>query len=71
MFGDWGRVLILTGVFLVVLGIMLVAGHSIPWLGRCPGDLFVKKGNFSFYFPMTSCILVSLVLTLLLYLFRR
>ncbi len=68
-----GRVLILLGVFLIVVGLILSYSHLFPFLrlGRLPGDFSVKRGNFSFYFPLTTCILISIILTLILYLFRK
>ena len=47
------------------------AGAELPWLGKLPGDLSFKRGNFSFYFPLGTCILISIILTLIMYLFRR
>jgi hypothetical protein len=71
---DLGRILIGIGVALVVVGGVLMAasrlGLSLP-LGRLPGDIAVKRDGFSFYFPITTSILVSIVLSLLFYLFRR
>ena len=66
-----GKILILLGIILIVLGGILVFLPKIPWLGKLPGDLFFKGEKFSFYFPLTTSILISLVLTLLLALFRR
>ena len=66
-----GKQLILIGIILIVLGGMLVLLPKIPWLGRLPGDLFFKGEKVSFYFPLTTSILISLLLTLLLALFRR
>ena len=43
----------------------------VPWLGRLPGDILVRRDNFTFYFPLASCLLVSVVISLLFYLFRR
>jgi hypothetical protein len=73
---DLGRLLVLLGVVLIVGGGLLwlggAAGGKIPFLGRLPGDFHVQRGNWSFYFPLTSSILVSLVLTLILaFLSRR
>jgi hypothetical protein len=60
---------------LVVVGLVIVAIGAAMWLGlplgRLPGDLVVRRGAFSFYFPLTTCVLVSVVLTVLLALFRR
>ncbi len=63
--------LIVMGIFLVIIGIVMNTGMKIPWIGRLPGDIAVQRENFSFYFPLTSCIIISIILTLLFYLFRR
>jgi uncharacterized membrane protein len=68
---DLGRFLIFIGVILVAVGAVLLLAPKIPWLGRLPGDISFKRGNFSFYFPLGTCILISIILTLILYLFRR
>jgi hypothetical protein len=68
---DLGRLLILIGVILVVVGAAFLLAPKIPWLGKLPGDITYKRGNFSFYFPLGTCILISIILTLILYLFRR
>jgi membrane protein implicated in regulation of membrane protease activity len=66
-----GKMLILMGGVLLILGLIITFGYKIPWIGRLPGDIVIKKEHFSFYFPLTSCIIVSVILTLLFYLFRR
>jgi len=66
-----GRFLIILGVFIVVLGLLLTFGAKIPWIGRLPGDIYIKKENFIFYFPIMTSILISILLTILLYLFSR
>ena len=63
-----GRGLILIGLIIAGVGLLMVLG--LP-LGRLPGDISVKRGSFSFYFPLTTSIVVSIVLTLLFSLFRR
>jgi len=67
-----GRVLIIFGVFLVIIGgILLLAGRQFPFLGKLPGDIHVKGERFEFYFPLTTCLIISLLLTVLaLILFR-
>ena len=70
-FGGLGKMLILLGVFIIVIGLLLLIGEKIPWIGRLPGDIIIKKEKFSFYFPITTCILVSILLTLLFTLFRK
>lgn len=69
--GAFGKTLILFGILLVALGVLFSVGSKIPWLGRLPGDIYLNRGNFTFYFPLTTCILLSLIITLVLYLFRR
>ena len=66
-----GKMLIVMGIFLVIIGVLMNTGLKIPWIGRLPGDILVRRENFSFYFPLTSCIIISIILTLLFYLFRR
>jgi hypothetical protein len=68
-----GRLLIIVGVVLVVLGILLGFTNFFSYLrfGRLPGDINIKRENFRFYFPITTSILLSLVLTLILYFFRK
>ncbi len=68
-----GRFFIILGLALVVLGTVLSFSDFFSFLrlGRLPGDIQIKRENFSFYFPITTCILLSVILTLLLYLFRK
>ena len=69
--GALGKLLILLGVLIVVIGLLLILGEKIPWIGRLPGDLIIKREKFSFYFPITTCIIISIILTLLFALFRK
>ena len=66
-----GRILIVLGIILIVVGIGLSLAPKIPWLGRLPGDVVIKKEGFVIYFPLATCLLVSLVLSLLLRIFRH
>jgi len=66
-----GKLLILVGLALVIAGIVLNFGGKIPFIGRLPGDIRIERDNFSFYFPLATSILVSLLLSLLFWLFRR
>jgi uncharacterized membrane protein YkgB len=63
--------LVLLGVFIILIGIFLLIGERIPWLGRLPGDIIIKKKNFTFYFPIATSIIISIILTLLFTLFRK
>ena len=66
-----GRMLIVLGAVFLVLGGLLVLGGKLPFLGRLPGDIVIRRGNWSFYFPLATSIVVSVLLTLLLWLFGR
>jgi hypothetical protein len=65
------RFLILLGFILVGLGVALLLLPKIPGLGRLPGDIIIKRENFTFYFPLGTCILVSLIVSLIFWLMRR
>ena len=69
--GPLGKMLILLGVFIILIGVLLVIGEKIPWVGRLPGDIIIRKKNFTFYFPIVTSILISIILTLLFALFRK
>ncbi len=66
-----GKALIIIGLVIASIGILFVLTPKIPWLGDLPGDILIKKDNFRFYFPVTTCIIISIILTLLFYLFRK
>jgi hypothetical protein len=68
---DLGRWLIVTGVILVIVGAVFLLAPRLPWLGKLPGDISYQRGNFSFYFPLGTSIVISIILTLIMYLFRR
>ena len=73
MLSDLGKFLILIGGLLVVVGLLLTIGDPFPFLrlGRLPGDFVYRRGNFTFYFPLVTSILLSLLLTVLFWLFGR
>jgi DUF2905 family protein len=68
---ELGRALIVLGVVIAAVGLLLVLFGRLPWLGRLPGDIAIQRGNWSFYFPLGTSILLSIVLTLLLWLIGR
>jgi hypothetical protein len=68
---DLGKLLFITGLVLAVVGLLLWTGVGKGWIGQLPGDINYTKGNFSFYFPLVTCIVLSLLLTFLLWLFRK
>jgi uncharacterized protein YybS (DUF2232 family) len=71
MMSELGKVLVIIGLIAVALGLLLWSGLGRSWLGRLPGDVHYTRGNFTFYFPIVTCLLVSVVLTLLIWLFRK
>jgi hypothetical protein len=66
-----GKLLIVLGVVLIVIGVAVQFPGKIPWLGRLPGDISIQRENFSFYFPIATGIVLSVILSLLFWLFRR
>lgn len=68
---ELGRGLILLGVLLIVIGGLFLLAGKIPWLGRLPGDIVIERKNFSFYFPLATSVILSVVLSLLFWLFTR
>lgn len=66
-----GRILILFGALMLLFGVALLFLPKIPLVGRLPGDIYIKKDNFVLYFPIVTCIILSLFLSFLLYLLRR
>ena len=72
---DLGKILVGFGVVMIVLGgILLLAGNlsgKVPWIGRLPGDIYIERGTWRFYFPLATSVILSIVLTLLVSLFGR
>jgi len=66
-----GKKLIALGLVITAAGILLVLTPKGPWLGKLPGDILFRRDNFRIHVPITTCIVISIVLTLLLYLFRK
>jgi uncharacterized protein HemY len=71
MMGGFGKTLIYLGIVLIVVGLILSAGGKIPWLGQLPGDIYIQRERFSFFFPLMTCLIISVIISLVLYLFRR
>ncbi|HEY8417440.1 MAG TPA: DUF2905 domain-containing protein [Limnochordales bacterium] len=66
-----GRLLIFLGLGLAAMGLLLVLVGRVPGIGRLPGDILIQRGNFTFYFPLATSLVISLLLTLILSLLRR
>lgn len=66
-----GKMLVVLGVVIAVAGLLLWSGAGKNWIGRLPGDIRFSRGNFNFYFPIVTCLLISVLLTILLRFFRK
>lgn len=66
-----GKSLIVTGLLLIVIGVAIAFGPRIPFIGKLPGDIYIKKDNFTFYFPLATSVLISVIITFVMYLFRK
>jgi len=66
-----GKILIIFGICIAVLGLIMILGDKIPWIGRLPGDIIIKRDKFTIYFPFMTCIIISLLLTLIFTLLRK
>ena len=66
-----GKILAVAGALMALTGVLLMAAGKVPWLGRLPGDIYIKRERFSFYFPVATSILLSVVLSLVFYLLGR
>jgi hypothetical protein len=67
----FGKILIGLGIIMIVIGGLFVIGGKIPFIGRLPGDIAIQKKNFSFYFPITTCIIISVIFSLIMWLLGR
>ena len=70
-FNGLGKLLIVLGGILIVIGAAIVLGGKLPWPGRLPGDIYIERRNFTFFFPITTSILISVIFSLVLYILSR
>jgi Protein of unknown function (DUF2905) len=70
-FNGFGKLLIFVGALLIIVGVAVILLGKIPGLGRLPGDIYIERRNFTFFFPLTTSILISVIVSLLFYLFSR
>jgi hypothetical protein len=68
---ELGKLLAVSGGVITILGLALWSGLGAGWLGRLPGDIRIERGNSAFYFPIVTCLVISVVITLMLSFFRR
>lgn len=66
-----GKMLIVLGALLVIVGLGFMFADKIPYIGRLPGDIYIKREKFSFYFPLATSIIISIILTVLFSIFRK
>ncbi len=66
-----GKSLVFAGIAIVVVGLTLWGMSSVPYVGKLPGDIYLRRGSFTFYFPLATCTLLSIVATIVLSLMRR
>ncbi|HEX2866146.1 MAG TPA: DUF2905 domain-containing protein [Ignavibacteriales bacterium] len=70
-FQPFAKLLIIAGIALVIFGLILLFAGKIPFLGRLPGDFYIQRKNFTFYFPLATSILLSIIISLILYFLRK
>lgn len=68
---DFGKLFIFIGLLLVVIGIVFIVGNKLPFIGKLPGDIAIERQNFNFYFPITTCIIISIILSLIFWLLGK
>ncbi len=68
---DFGKILVLIGLLLFVLGSILIVGNKLPFVGKLPGDIVIERRDYSFYFPVTTCIIISIVLSFVFWIFSK
>ena len=71
MMRDLGKFVVIAGVIITLVGLVMWSGFAPKWLGRLPGDVRIERGHSTFYFPIVTCIILSILLSLLLSIFRR
>ncbi len=67
----FGKGIIAAGIILVVVGVLVLFGQKIPFLGKLPGDIYIKKENVTFYFPVATCIVISVIIYFAVRLFQK
>lgn len=68
---EFGYIIVLAGLILLIIGGFMIFGEKIPFLGKLPGDILIKKKNFTFYFPITTFIILSIIFSLILRIFFK
>ena len=71
MWASLGKGLILIGLLVTAVGVLFLFSEKIGWIGRLPGDITIRRENFTVYFPLATCLVISVLLSLLIWLFRK
>ncbi|MEN6620418.1 MAG: DUF2905 domain-containing protein [Smithella sp.] len=71
MTGPLGRVLIMMGIILIIVGLAFLFADKIPFLGKLPGDIYIKRERFTVYFPIATSLIISIILTIIFWLFKK
>ncbi len=71
MAGDIGKIIVFIGLLLVAIGLVCMVGNKLPFIGKLPGDIAIERKNYSFYFPVTTCIFISIILSFIFWLFNK
>ena len=71
MFPYFGKILIFIGFLLILIGILFLFSSKIPYFGKLPGDIYIKRGNFTFFAPIGTCLVISIILSVILYIIFR
>ncbi len=66
-----GKILIIIGTTILIVGIIILFAGKIPFIGKLPGDITIRRENFTFYFPIATCIIISVILTLIIYALKK
>jgi len=66
-----GKALIAAGLLIALVGLVFLLSDKVGWIGRLPGDITIRRGNFTFHFPLATCLVISILLSLLLWFFRK
>lgn len=70
-FGLIGKIFIVFGLIMLTVGAIIMFAGRIPWIGRLPGDIYIQKKNFTFYFPLTTSVIISVLISLLFWFLSR
>lgn len=65
------KIFILAGIIITGIGVLFLFIDKVPWLGRLPGDIHIEKDNFSFYFPVTTCIILSIIISIIFFIMTK